>query len=238
MDAVRTITSLGRKIREEVKIKVRQPLSEAILDGKKKTKLESYVPLIIEELNVKDVVFIDDLSEFMNIEVKPNFKLCGKIFGSKMKDVQEALKNLTDTQVKSLENNEDIIIEIDGQDEKITSEMVELRITSKEGFSSSSMNNQIIVLNTTVTEELKQEGYAREIISKVQNLRKEKDFQITDRITIYYNSDDEIKEVFENFKEMISKETLAKSIEICDNTNQDLEINDKKIYLNVEKCEN
>ena len=238
MDSVRTITSLGRKIREEVKIKVRQPLSEAILDGKKKAKLESYVPLIIEELNVKNVVFIDDLSEFMNIEVKPNFKLCGKIFGSRMKDVQEALRTLTHEQIKSLENGEDIIIEVAGQDEKITAEMVELRITSKEGFSSSSMNNQIIILNTTVTEELKQEGYAREIISKVQNLRKEKDFQITDRITIYYNGDDEIKEVFTNFNEMISKETLANSIKMCDNTNQDLEINDKKIYLNVEKSEN
>ena len=238
MDSVRTITSLGRKIREEVKIKVRQPLSEAILDGKKKAKLESYVPLIIEELNVKNVVFMDDLSEFMNIEVKPNFKLCGKIFGSRMKDVQEALRTLTHEQIKSLENGEDIIIEVAGQDEKITAEMVELCITSKEGFSSSSMNNQIIILNTTVTEELKQEGYAREIVSKVQNLRKEKDFQITDRITIYYNGDDEIKEVFTNFNEMISKETLANSIKMCDNTNQDLEINDKKIYLNVEKCEN
>ena len=238
MDSVRTITSLGRKIREEVKIKVRQPLSEAILDGKKKAKLESYVPLIIEELNVKNVVFIDDLSEFMNIEVKPNFKLCGKIFGSRMKDVQEALRTLTHEQIKSLENGEDIIIEVAGQDEKITAEMVELCITSKEGFSSSSMNNQIIILNTTVSEELKQEGNAREIVSKVQNLRKEKDFQITDRITIYYNGDDEIKEVFTNFNEMISKETLANSIKMCDNTNQDLEINDKKIYLNVEKCEN
>ena len=174
----------------------------------------------------------------MNIEVKPNFKLCGKIFGSRMKDVQEALRTLTHEQIKSLENGEDIIIEVAGQDEKITAEMVELRITSKEGFSSSSMNNQIIILNTTVTEELKQEGYAREIISKVQNLRKEKDFQITDRITIYYNGDDEIKEVFTNFNEMISKETLANSIKMCDNTNQDLEINDKKIYLNVEKSEN
>ena len=156
----------------------------------------------------------------------------------RVKDVQEAFKNLTHDQIKSLENGEDIIVEIAGQDEKVTQEMIEMRITSKEGFSSSSMNNQIIILNTTVTDELKQEGYAREIISKVQNLRKEKDFQITDRIIIEYSGDDEINEVFNNFSDMISKETLANSIKLCDNTNQDLEINDKKIYLNVEKCEN
>lgn len=238
MDAVRTITSLGRKIREEVKIKVRQPLKEAILDGRKKEKLEKYSALIMEELNVKEVVFIDDLSEFMDIEVKPNFKLCGKIFGSKMKDVQEVLKNLTSDEVKELENNHDIKVEICGEEETITSEMVELRITSKEGFSSSSMSNQIIVLNTKIDEDLKQEGYAREIISKVQNLRKEKDFQITDRIIIEYSGDSTIEEAFTNYKELISKETLANEIKICNNIDKNLEINDKLIYLNVEKCEN
>jgi len=235
MDAVRIIVSLGRKIREDVKLKVRQPLSTAILDGRKENDLKEYVPLIKEELNVKEVKFENDLSEFMNYEVKPNFKLCGKIFGSRMKDFQNALTALNEEDIQKLENNEEIFVTVGDQKETVTLEMVEIRATSKEGYASSTENNQVIVLNTTVTEDLKQEGYAREIISKVQNMRKEKDFCITDRITIFYDGDEEIKRVMENCKEMISKETLANEIVLTEHQDQEIEINDKKIYLDVEK---
>jgi len=193
------------------------------------------VPIIKEELNVKEVKFENDLSEFMNYEVKPNFKLCGKIFGSRMKDFQNALTALNEEDIQKLENNEEIFVTVGDQKETVTLEMVEIRATSKEGYASSTENNQVIVLNTTVTEDLKQEGYAREIISKVQNMRKEKDFCITDRITIFYDGDEEIKRVMENCKEMISKETLANEIVLTEHQDQEIEINDKKIYLDVEK---
>jgi len=235
MDAVRTIVSLGRKIREDVKIKVRQPLKEAILDGRKQQDLEEYVSLIQEELNVKEVVFNQDLSEFMNYEVKPNFKLCGKIFGSRMKDFQASLKNITDEEIQKLENGEEILLKVGEEEEKVNLEMVEIRATSKEGFSSSTENNQVIILNTTITEELKQEGYAREIISKIQNTRKEKDFEITDRITIFYNGDNDIEEVMKKYQEMISKETLAEKIEKVEQKEFNVEINDKNMYLDVKK---
>ena len=237
MDAVRTIVSLGRKIREDVKIKVRQPLKEAILDGRREQDFKEYVPLIQEELNVKEVIFNSDLSNFMNYELKPNFKLCGKIFGSRMKDFQNALTKICDEDIHKLENGEEIILDVGEEKEKITLEMVEVRVTSKEGFSSSTENNQVIILNTTVTENLKQEGYAREIISKIQNMRKEKDFCITDRIIIYYDGDEEIQTVMVQFSNMISKETLADEIRLQKNSNQALaiEINDKNIYLDVEQ---
>jgi len=234
MDSVRTIVSLGRKIREEVKIKVRQPLSSAILDGKRKNLLEEYVGLIQEELNVKTVEFKEDLSEYMNVEVKPNFKLCGKIFGSRMKEFQEALKTLNEQDIQRLENQEKVTILVGDTEEEIVLEMIETKISAKDGYSASTLDNQVIILNTTVTDELKEEGYAREFISKVQNLRKEKDFEITDRITIEYNTDDSlIERVMNKYREMIEKETLAIEIKKNEMLNEQIELNDKNIAFDV-----
>jgi isoleucyl-tRNA synthetase len=102
MDLVRDLISLGRNAREEVKIKVRQPLSEAILDGKTKNIIKELTSLIKEELNVKEIVFTDDLSKYMTFEVKPNFKVCGKLFGSSIKEFQTKLMGLTDEEVNKV----------------------------------------------------------------------------------------------------------------------------------------
>ncbi len=235
MDTVRTLVSLGRKIREEEKIKVRQPLSEVILDGRKQEELEEYTALIQEEKKIKKCVFNQDLSKYMNYEVKPNFKLCGKIFGSRMKDFQEALKTLTNEDIQKLSSGEPIVLMVGDKEEEIQLEMIEIRVSAKEGFSSSSENNQVIVLNTTITEELKQEGYAREWISKIQNRRKEKGLEITDRIVIEYRADEEMEKVLENYQEMIQKETLANAMVKNKALKEETELNDKIIFFDVRK---
>ena len=184
MDLVRDLISLGRNVREENKVKVRQPISEVVLDGKTKKVLNDLVDLIKEELNVKEVVFEDDLSKYMNYFVKPNFKEVGKVFGSNIKEFATKLEGLSTEDILKLENGETISMEVAGNNYDVNKDMVDIRISSKEGFNVGSENNNFVILNTTLTEDLILEGLARECVSKVQQLRKSSDFNIVDRINL------------------------------------------------------
>jgi len=209
MDLVRHIISLGRNIREEVKIKVRQPISEALIDAKNKDLISDLTPLIKEELNVKDVTFIDDISTYMNFNVKPNFKEVGKVLGPKIKEFQVKLQELSNEDINDLRNNKDITIKLDNEDFTVESNMVLINSISKEGFDVALEDNDFIILNTELTPELINEGIAREFVSKVQNLRKQKGFDIVDRINVYYIGDKDIDESVDSFKDFIKNETLA-----------------------------
>ena len=235
MDLVRSLISIGRFVREEAKVKVRQPISEVLLDGKNESLIKDLVSLINEELNVKNVIFVSDLNEYMNFTVKPNFKVCGPIFGPKIKDFSNKLLSLTNEEIKKLENNEEIVIEIDNTNYTITKEMVDIRISSKEGFNVGMENNNFIILNTTLTEDLILEGIARELVSKVQNLRKNKDFEITDRINIYYKGDDKFNECLSNYLDYIKSETLAIDVIEKDDLNEKYDLNGHEVYLDVER---
>ena len=235
MDLVRELISLGRNAREDVKIKVRQPLSEVILDGKNKEIIGDLVQLIKEELNVKTVTFVSDLSIYMNFEVKPNFKICGKMFGPHIKEFQQKLTTLSDEDISILNENGSIKMEIDHEEVEVVPEMVEIRISSKEGFNASHEGNQFIVLNTALTDELLHEGVVRELISKVQNLRKAKDFEITDRIRIYYQANDQFEEAIRDFKDLIQEETLAVSMESSENSGEVYSLNGIDVQFDIEK---
>lgn len=235
MDLVRELISLGRNAREDVKIKVRQPLSEVILDGKNEEIIGDLVQLIKEELNVKTVTFVSDLSIYMDFEVKPNFKICGKMFGPHIKEFQQKLTTLSDEDISTLNENGSIKMEIDHEEVEVVPEMVEIRISSKEGFNASHEGNQFIVLNTALTDELLHEGVVRELISKVQNLRKTKDFEITDRIHIFYQANDEFEEAIHDFKELIQEETLAVSMESKENSGEVYSLNGIYVQFDIEK---
>lgn len=235
MDLVRELISLGRNAREEVKIKVRQPLSEVILDGKNEDLIGDLVQLIKEELNVKTVTFVSDLSVYMNFEVKPNFKICGKMFGPHIKEFQQKLTTLSDEDIATLNDNGSIKMEIDHEEVEVVPEMVEIRISSKEGFNASHEGNQFIVLNTTLTEELLHEGVVRELISKVQNLRKAKDFDISDRIHLYYHANSDFEEAIREFKELIQDETLAITMESKENSGEVYSLNGIDVQFDIEK---
>ncbi len=235
MDLVRELISLGRNAREEAKIKVRQPLSEVILDGKNEELIKDLVQLIKEELNVKTVTFASDLSIYMNFEVKPNFKICGKMFGPHIKEFQQKLTTLSDEDISTLNENGSIKMEIDHEEVEVVPEMVEIRISSKEGFNASHEGNQFIVLNTALTDELLHEGVVRELISKVQNLRKTKDFEITDRIHIFYQANGDFEEAIRDFKELIQDETLAISMESKENSGEVYSLNGIDVQFDIEK---
>ncbi len=235
MDLVRNLISIGRYVREEAKIKVRQPLSEALLDGKNKDLISDLVPLIAEELNIKEVKFVDDLNEYMNISVKPNFKVVGKVFGPLIKEFQTKLESLDVNSINTLQKGESIKLELGGEEKEITSDMIEVRITSKEGFNVGMENNNFIILDTTLTDELILEGIAREMISKVQQLRKNKDFNVADRITLYYSGDEVIDKCVSKFKEYIQNETLSLDIIKKDSLKEKYDLNGHDCLIDVER---
>ena len=234
MDLVRDLISLGRSAREDVKIKVRQPLSEVILDGKTKDIIGDLTTLIKEELNVHEVTFTNDLSKYMTFEVKPNFKVCGKLFGSLIKEFQTKLLSLSEEEINSLQNDQKINLELSDGLHEITKDLVEIRISSKEGFDASFENNNFVVLNTSLTDSLVHEGIVRELISKVQNLRKTKDFNITDRITLYYDSEEDISNIINEYFDYIMDETLSINI-IRDKRGEAYDLNGIMVNLDVER---
>ena len=233
MDLVRDLISLGRNAREEVKIKVRQPISEIIIDGKNKELIGDLTDLIKEELNVKNVVFENDLSKYMNFTIKPNFKVCGKMFGKEINNYAKMLSTLNDEDVNKLQNGNTIIAAFNGENIEITKEMVDIRIESKEGFDAAKENNNFIILNTTLTEDLINEGIVRELVSKVQNLRKVKDFDVADRITLYYDGD--IESIISEFTDYIKKETLSIDIVKKEDLSENFNLNGIDVKLDVEK---
>ena len=235
MDKVRDLISLGRNAREESKVKVRQPISEVILDGKNESTISDLVDLIKEELNVKEVIFETDLSQYMNFNVKPNFKEVGKVLGPKIKLFQEVLSNLSLEEINKLKNEEEVIVQLDGEDFTVTSNMVDIRVESKEGFTSSYEGNNFIVLNTTLTPELINEGIARELVSKVQNLRKSYDFDILDRIDILYVENSEFESAIENYIDFIKKETLCDNLVKVDNIEEVTNLNGLEVKFDVVK---
>ena len=236
MDLVRDLISTGRYVREETKIKVRQPIKECLIDGKYESILGDLVNLIKEELNVKKVVFVSDLTKYMNFTIKPNFKVCGAMFGTKMKDYQTALNDLNKDDIDLLLKEETITINFDGGRLDITPDMVDVRIEAKEGFNVGMVNNKFIILNTELTRDLLLEGLARESVSKIQNLRKTTGLEISDRIKLYYNGDDEIKETFNMFKKYIMDETLSVVFEETIDNLDIIDINGHNVGIKIEKA--
>lgn len=234
MDLIRDLISLGRNVREEAKIKVRQPINEVVLDGKNETIIGDLVDLIKEELNVKNVIFENNLGKYMNYSVKPNFKVAGPIFGANMKLFTETLANLSVEEIEKLNSGNKIQLTVADKEYDVTRELVDIRISSKEGFNVAEENNNFIILDIELTEDLIKEGIVRELISKVQNLRKEKDFEITDRITLYVSSDEYVLSVIDEYKDMIQNEVLALEIINKDNLSYEVDLNGNQAFIDVE----
>ena len=236
MDLIINLISMGRNSREEAKIKVRQPIQNVILDKKVESIIGDIDSLIKEELNVKEIVYMEDLSEYMNIEYKPNFKVAGKLFGKDMKEFTSYLTNITDADVELLDND-NLMVTFNDTEYKITSDLVEKRINSKEGYNVATLNNNVIILNTELTQDLINEGLARETISKVQNMRKNNGYDISDRINIYYASNDEYSMNIKDYLDFIRKETLAINIERVSEVQEMTDINEYSVGIKLERID-
>ncbi len=210
MDLVRALVTLGRGAREKERIKVRQPLSEVLVDGKYESLIADMTDLIKEELNVKEVVFEKDLDQYMNFTLKPNFKAAGPVLGSKVKAFGGALAKMDAKEVvQKLEGEGQMTLELNGEETVITKDLVDTRISAKEGFAVSMENNLFTILDTNLTPELVDEGLSREFISKVQQMRKAADFEMMDRIKITYAADADVAKAVAAHKDHIMSETLA-----------------------------
>ncbi len=214
MDLVRALVTLGRGTREKERIKVRQPLSEVLVDGKYEEIIADLTPLILEELNVKKVVFEKDLGKYMDFALKPNFKAAGPVLGSKIKAFGAALAKADPARtVEALEADGKVTLDIDGEATEITRDFVDVRISAKEGFAVAMENNVFTILDTTLDDDLIDEGLARELISKVQQIRKQQAFEMMDNIAITIDADDKVRNAVEKNKSYIMKETLALSLD-------------------------
>lgn len=235
MDLVRTLVGLGRGTREKERIKVRQPLSEILVDGKYEELIGDLTPLIMEELNVKNVVFETKLDKFMDYSLKPNFKVAGPILGKNIKAFGGALAKVDPAEiVNKLETENQAVIDLNGEDFTINKELVEIKINAKEGFAVAMEDNVFTILDTTINQELVDEGLARELISKIQQLRKQNDFEMMDNIKIYVKADDEVKKAIDAHKEYILKETLAVEL-IEKEVSDEYDLNGHKTGIDVEK---
>ena len=234
MELVRDICSLGRNAREDAAIKVRQPLNFMILPLVDEAVIEDFESIIKEELNVKEIVYKDDMTEYMDYIVKPNFKVVGKVFGPKMKDFQEAVSKLNINDVNKIKAGY-FKMNFLGEEIDVTEDMILTTLKNKKGYCAASNGKTSIVLDTSLTEDLILEGLAREVVRKVQSLRKEADFVITDHINLYYHGDEMFDKMLASYDEYIKNETLADSLVEDQNIEKDMELNDIVVGLRVER---
>ncbi len=231
MDLVRDLVKLGRAAREDVKIKVRQPLYKVYVSGENKALIEDLKELIMEELNVKDVIFEDNLAQYMDFKLKPNFRALGPVLGKNMGEFSKNLATLdqNDCAIK-LKNGEKITVNVGGEDKEFGSDLIEVNIISKEGLTVAMENNHFVILDIQLDENLINEGLAREFVSKIQQMRKTNDYDVADKITIVYKSDSNIKNAVDSNLEYIKNETLATDITYSD------ELSEETIKLNDNEC--
>ncbi|EJU22011.1 isoleucine--tRNA ligase [Peptoanaerobacter stomatis] len=235
MDMVKNLVKLGRASREEAKIKVRQPISKVVIDKNIKEVIGELTELIKEELNVKDVEFAQDITSFMNYDIKPNFATLGKKLGAKLKPLGQVLqtadhKNIVDT----VEKEGQITFNLNGEDTVLTKEDLLINVKAKEGYDVGAEGDLFIVLDTNLTKDLVQEGFAREFISKIQQMRKNNGYEMMDKILISYTSDEEVKDAITAYTEFIKDETLANIVEFKENADAKEEVlngHNAKIFI-------
>jgi isoleucyl-tRNA synthetase len=211
MDLAVRVSSMGRAARNTRGIKLRQPLGEAVVVAEEDSiaELESLRALVEEELNVKSVRFTSESGELMSLEVKPVFTLLGKKHGRNVPKVAEAIKAMEKFDALKLQNGEAVKVDVGGDAVEVLPEEAEVTPVQVEGYSVVEEPGLLVGVNTEMTTELEREGIARDVVRRIQALRKEADFEIDDSIATYYSGDPSIEKVFETEREYIKAETLS-----------------------------
>ena len=232
METVLKIVTLGRACRNVSGMKNRQVLSKAYVESKKKLD-ENYYYIIKEELNVKELEFVDDASSFVSYNVKPNLKTVGPKFGAILPKINQMLRMGDGTAyVRELKENSKVVLEIGEAKVELLEEDLLIETTKSEKYISMQEDDMIVVLNIELTPELIEEGFVRELISKIQNLRKESGFEVQNHIEIYYSGNDKLAEIIERNKNEIADDTLADKIEAGIGENE-LDINGEKVMIKL-----
>ncbi|HEX8676251.1 MAG TPA: class I tRNA ligase family protein, partial [Segetibacter sp.] len=240
MQLAQDASSLILSIRKKVNIKVRQPLHKVlipVLNAGMKEQFLRIEDLIKSEVNVKEIEYITETEGFINKKIKPNFTALGKKLGPKMKAVSAALANLTQHDISAFEKQGNFILQINGQ--PLTLDLTEVEIFAEDipGWSVASKSSLTVALDITVSEELRKEGEAREFVNRIQNLRKDSGFEITDRININIVENERLVSSINDFKNYICAEILADSINFVPKilNGTEIEINDIPLQVSVMK---
>ena len=235
MDLAYKIVKLGRSARNSENIKNRQPLSKMLISVD--TLPEYYGNIVKDELNVKEVVLGADMSEYVNFEIKPNLPVLGKEYGRLIPKIKEELSKMNQMDLANkVKAGKVETIFVDDTEIALDSNNLLITMQGKEGYAFAGEGEVGVVLDTTITPELKEEGYLREILSKVQNMRKDKGFEVLDKINLYVSGNDMLEEVVKKYADEIKRETLALSIEYNKqrDTYIDTNINGEHMNLDVE----
>ncbi|WP_418602333.1 isoleucine--tRNA ligase [Hwangdonia sp.] len=227
MEAAQTISSLVLSLRAKEKIKVRQPLQKImipVVSAQQKQEILAVSELIKHEVNVKEIELLDDASEILVKQIKPNFKTLGPRFGKDMKAIANAVIKFTAEDINKMEQNGNLDVAVNGK--LITLERADVEIISQdiEGWLVANEGALTVALDVTLTEDLKREGVARELINRIQNLRKDSGFEVTDRIDVTLQKDINIENAVKHNIEYIKTETLTEKLEIMDRLDNGIEI--------------
>ncbi|MGE0078452.1 MAG: isoleucine--tRNA ligase [Bacteroidales bacterium] len=233
MEIAQSICSLVLGLRRKVNIKVRQPLSKImipILDEKFRTQLSAVENLILSEINVKELEYLTDSSGILVKKIKPNFKTLGPRFGKSMKVISDAIGKMTQVDINFFERNNSFTIELAEGPVNITLEDVEILSEDIPGWLVANEGRYTVALDIKISEELRMEGIARELINRVQNIRKDSGFEVTDKIKITIKKHEGLNNAVEAHRDYIAGQTLAKEIKLVDN-----ELNGNSIVIELDE---
>ena len=227
MMKAQTVSSLVLSLRKKEMIKVRQPLQKVmipILDENQRAEIEAVSDLIKAEVNVKEIELLDDASGVLVKQIKPNFKALGPRFGKDMNLISKEIQSLSAEQINELDAKGELSLVISGNSIILTSEDVEITSQDIPGWLVANANGITVALDITISEELKQEGIARELVNRIQNIRKDSGFEVTDKIKVQLQRNGELEEAINNNKDYIMSETLTENLIFVDNVNDGTEI--------------
>ena len=217
MEAAQLISSLVLSLRKKANIRVRQPLSKIMIpvaNEEMKAQIEKVSHLIKSEVNIKEIEFLSPDNNILVKNVKPNFKTLGKKYGKQMKQIQAYFTNMSQDEIHAFEKNDGAHLNVDGVDVELTLEDALISTQDIPGWAVTSQDDLTVALDMTITDELMQEGLAREIVNRVQNLRKTGGFEVTDRIELLIEKNEKTNTAVAKFGDYICNETLATITEV------------------------
>ena len=238
MDMAQKITSMVLALRRKVNIKVRQPLSQIMIpavDTEQKRHIAAVADLICHEVNVKTLNFVEGQGMLVK-KVKCNFRVMGKKYGKLMKEVAAKINALSQEEILQFETSGKFSLELGGQSINVEASEVEIISEDIPGWLVSNEGNLTVALEVELTDELRREGMARELINRLQNIRKESGFEITDRIIVTVGKNEEIEKAIESFGDFIKTQVLANELVVAENTGIEADFDTFKINIKVEKA--
>ena len=224
MQIAQKICSLVLSLRKKEKIRVRQPLKRIMLpvvNAEQKKQIEYFSNIILNEVNVKEIEFMDDTSSIFVREIKANYQVLGPKLGSEIKQVSELIENLTKDEISRIEKGEKLTLKLKAREVRIGLEDVSIKTSDAEGWVVASEGNLTVALDIKIDNKLKLEGLSRELVNRLQIIRKEAGLDVTDKIHVTFTKSDELLSIFAQNKNYIKSEILASEIFVVDEIKSD-----------------